>query len=526
LSVDDPPEAMLAGEESGAEEQARGVIRAGRLAGRGMWAAIGILALPVLFQQTMAALVGMVDKLLAGCLPEEVVIPAMDAIGIGAYVVWFIGIALAGLGVGGQAIIARAMGRGARAEAEQALGHALVLSVLWGAAVGVCMFLVAEPMARYCGLGEEAVRHCREYVGIVAAGMPFAGVMMVGSMCLHGAGETARPSLIAVGVNVVNLIASWFLSGVSVSVGGHELVAPLGIDPAIWGVRGIAAGTAIGYLAGGLATLIVLRRGVRDMRLHVAGMRPQRSMSWRIVRLGVPTFFEGVAMWGVNLFVLHFVGLVGAQRVAQSVNASAGGALPGQPLAETLPDLAATPGAAQGGLIGAHVIAVQWEAFSFLPGFAMGTAAGALAGQYLGAGSPAMARKAIAICTLIGMGLMGALGLVFAFCGTALTRAISDNPVYLEHVPDLLRICGSVQIFFALSMVTRQGLRGVGDVNATLVITFVSSYLVRLPLAYLLGITLGLGLQGIWMGLCGEIVVRGVLFGWRFLSTAWERARV
>jgi len=474
-----------------------------------MWAAIWILALPILFQQTMAALVGMVDKLLAGSLPEAVVVPAMDAIGVGAYVVWFIAIAMAGLGVGGQAIIARAMGRGDRPEAEQALGHALLLSALWGAAVGVAMFFAAEPMARYCGLDDEAVRHCRDYVGIVAMGMPFAGIMMVGSMCLHGAGETARPSLIAVAVNVVNLVASWILSGVVLRLGGEDVTPPLGIDPAVWGVRGIAAGTAIGYLVGGVATLVVLRRGVRDLRLHASSLRPERTMSWRIVRLGVPNFFEGLAMWGVNLFVLHFVGLVAAQRFAEGAH----------------PD-GASAGPQQGGLVGAHVIAVQWEAFSFLPGFAMGTAAGALAGQYLGAGSPDMARKSIAVCTLIGMGLMGVLGLVFAFCGTLLTRIISDNPVYLEHVPDLLLICGSVQVFFALSMVTRQGLRGVGDVNATLLITFVSSYFVRLPLAYLLGITLGLGLQGIWMGLCGEIVVRGLLFGWRFLSGAWERARV
>lgn len=499
-----------------------------------MWAAIWILALPVLFQQTMAALVGMVDKLLAGSLPDAVVVPALDAIGIGAYVAWFIGIAMAGLGVGGQAIIARAMGRGDPAEAESALGHALLLSIVWGAIVGAVMFLVAEPMARYCGLGPEAVRHCREYVGIVALGIPFAGVMVVGSMCLHGAGETVRPSLIAVAVNIVNLVASWALSGVALRLGEERLAHPLAIDPAIWGVRGIAAGTAIGYVAGGLFTLWVLMRGVRDLRLHRSGMRLRRAMSWRIVRLGVPNFFEGLTMWGVNLFVLHFVGLVGAGReaadraalAAQEGLASALGTMAPDALTTATAEAPSSTAVQQGGLVGAHVIAVQWEAFSYLPGFAMGTAAGALAGQYLGAGNPAMARRTITVCTLMGMALMGSLGVVFAVFGTTLTRIISDNPIYLEHVPDLLLICGSVQIFFALSMVTRQGLRGVGDVNATLLITFVSSYFVRLPLAYLLGVTLGLGLQGIWMGLCGEIVVRGVLFGLRFLSRAWERVRV
>lgn len=497
---------MLAVEESAVEAGLRGTIRSGKLAGRGMWPAIWILALPVLFQQTMAAMVGMVDKLLAGNLPEEIVVPALDAIGIGAYVIWFVGIAMAGLGVGGQAIIARAIGSGDVGEADHALGQSVTLAAVWGVFVGAFMFVLAEPLGRYCGLGPEALRHCREYVGIVAMSMPFAGIMMVGSMCLHGAGETTRPSLISVGVNVVNLIASWLLSGVDLQFGGTILDNPTAIDPAIWGVRGIGAGTSLGYMAGAAATLWVLRRGVKDLRLHATALRPGRAMTTRVVRLGVPNFFEGLAMWGVNLFVMHFIGLVAARRA----------------IAEGGSDASTT----DGGLIGAHVIAVQWESFSFLPGFAMGTAAGALAGQYLGAGNPAMARRTITACTMVGMIIMGTLGAIFSLYGRELTSIISDNPIYLDHVPDLLRICGSVQVFFALSMVTRQGLRGVGDVNWTLLITFASSYFVRLPLAYLLGVHWGMGLQGIWLGLCGEIAIRGLAFGARFLSGAWERIKV
>ena len=55
-------------------------------------------------------------------------------------------------------------------------------------------------------------------------------------------------------------------------------------------------------------------------------------------------------MWAVNLFVLQFIGIIGAR---------------------------AGDGAAGEGLQGAHIIAIQWEAFSFMPGFAIGTAAGA-----------------------------------------------------------------------------------------------------------------------------------------------------
>ena len=126
------PLAELVVEETEALLDAEGTIRSGKLAGRSMWAAICILAFPVLLQQTMAAFLGMVDKLIAAQLPASVRVPALDAVGIGSYVGWFIGIAMAGLGIGGQALIARAMGAGDKPLAHRALGQALTMSFLWG----------------------------------------------------------------------------------------------------------------------------------------------------------------------------------------------------------------------------------------------------------------------------------------------------------------------------------------------------------------------------------------------------------
>ena len=111
------------------------------------------------------------------------------------------------------------------------------------------------------------------------------------------------------------------------------------------------------------------------------------------------------------------------------------------------------------GLFGAHMVSVRWEAFSFLPGFAMGIAAGALAGQYLGARNPRMARKAIWSCTLVGMAIMGAMGVLYMTQGRLLTSVISGEPVHLTEVPKTLMACGSVQVFFALGMALRNGLQ-------------------------------------------------------------------
>lgn len=503
---DDPPLDRIAMDEVDAEVDGRGVIRSGNLAGRTMWSAIWILALPVLVQQTMAATVGLVDKIIAGSLPDSIVRPAMDGIGVGSYVGWFISIAMAGLGIGGQALIARAMGAGDAHQSHRALGQAVAVSVIWGALVGVVLYFGVYPLTRMASLSPASAAYCIQYVQTLAFFMPFTAMMMVGGMCMHGAGETLKPSLIAVAVNVVNIVLSWYFSGVEVGFGAGEgrwlLPNPSPFDPEQVGVFGIALGSGLAYLFGGSMTLLVLFRGVKDLRLEWPHLPLDRSMIWRFIRIGVPNFLEGLAMWAVNLFVVRFIGQIAVAQAEAGITD------------------------APEGLHGAHMIAVQWEAFSFMPGFAIGTAAGALAGQYLGAKNPQDARRAVTICVVVGSTIMGLLGLVFIFGGEMLTSIISSDPVHLKETPRLLFICGLVQIFFGITMVVRQALRGVGDTKWVLILTVTSSYGVRLPLAWLLGVHLGFGLAGIWMGLCGELVVRATLFLSRFLHGGWKQVRV
>ena len=212
-------------------------------------------------------------------------------------------------------------------------------------------------------------------------------------------------------------------------------------------------------------------------------------------------------MWLANLACLWIIGLVAAAAALSGSIWTLEGLVPMNADGE--------------GLVGAHVIAIQWESFSFLPGFAIGTAAAALGGQYVGAGNEPMARRAVWTCVFLGMCVMGLLGIAFILWGRAFTSVVSDEPIYLNLVPDLLLICGLMQIFFAISMVIRQALRGLGDTMWVFWITTISSYGVRLPVVWLLGVVLELGLAGVWIGLCGEMIIRAMLFMARFRWGGW-----
>ena len=96
---------------------------------------------------------------------------------------------------------------------------------------------------------------------------------------------------------------------------------------------------AVSYGFGALLTMWVLLRGVKDLRLEIVDMKPNAPVSGRLIRIGLPGFFDSFMMWAANLVVLLFIGMI-------AVNAS-------------------TNGVPAGGLQGAHLIAIRWEAAHF-----------------------------------------------------------------------------------------------------------------------------------------------------------------
>ncbi|MFW5652808.1 MAG: MATE family efflux transporter [Planctomycetota bacterium] len=476
-------------------------IRSGRLAGKSLPAAILIVALPILLEQLANVVVGLVDVTLAGHLPEDIVRPALDGVGAGSYLRWFMGITTSAVGIGGMALISRATGADRPEEARRALGQTAMLSLVFGVAIGVILWVMVEAVVRLVSLEGQAAEFCREYVRIIAVGLPPATFMFATMMCLRGAGETSKPFYVVLVVNAVNIVVSWILCGadLELSLFGRPIEQPWDFNLA---VAGIAWGTVAGYCVGAALMALLLIRGVRDLKLEAQGLRPDLEMQGRIVKIGIPSFFEGTGMWMGHLIAsMALIGVISEVMEARGEESS--------------------------GLMGAHIVAIQWESVSFMPGFALGIAAGSIAGQFLGAGNPQMARRAILACAATAMTFMTLAGVVFIFAGEWLTRIITeDDEQILEIAPDLLMICGFVQTFFALGLVLRQALRSLGDTRTTLVLTLCATYGIRVPLTWLFGYFMGFGIHGLWIGACTELALTGLIFLARFLQGKWMHLKV
>lgn len=508
-----------------------GRLTRGRLAGLSMNRAIWILAWPILLESYLNSLVGLTDTMLA----SQISAPATDAIGVASYFVWFIGLVAMALSTGATALVSRSIGKHRVSVANAAVGQTFVVAIVSGLIVGGLMAVFSPFIAGIVNLEGEAREAFVGYLRIVALGVPLSSILFSGIACLRGAGDSFRPLVAMAVCNVVNIGASYVLAGVPIQT---TEISPAGIPivterlPAVpgfeLGIFGIAMGTLIAHTVGACMITAFLIRGRAGIKLKARRLKPHKITLLRLLRLGAPNFAESLGMWLGNFVIVMFVGwlAVGARAA----------------------------GGDGDGIFGAHIWAIRIEAFSFLPGFAMGMAAATLAGQYLGAGSAARARTAVLRCTFIGAGVMALMGAMFITIPEQIIGLFTAQPVHLELVPRLLIICGVVQIPFGIALVIRSALRGAGDVKFVMFLTWFSTYALRIPIAYALsgvdiyrevilengeavqklvfenpfpeieGVTGGLG--GLWLGLCSELVLRGALFAGRFIHGGWTKVRV
>ena len=176
--------------------------------------------------------------------------------------------------------------------------------------------------------------------------------------------------------------------------------------------------------------------------------------------------------------------------------------------------------------VGAHMIAIRIEAFSFLPGFALSQAAATLVGQYLGSGQPSMARRAALTCLAYGASIMCTIGALFILIPGTLVLMVTNEPVFVESVPPLLHVVGWAQLGFATAMILSGAMRGAGDTRTTMMITFVSTYLIRLPVVWWLGMIQGCSLWVVWLVISLDLMLRGAMFAGYFLTGKWQKAKV
>jgi putative MATE family efflux protein len=464
-----------------ASQRAAEVRLGGRLAGLSLPQQVLALSLWPLLEQVLAFFVGLTDLLIAGRMAEGADrVAVLDAMGLGGYVGWFFNILQGAVATGVMALVSRATGARDAELANRGLGQ----SVWLGLAAGFGSLILIQAglllLIDWIGLGSAAAANAEKYLRVLAISGPFSGVMFAVNAALRGSGDTRTPFIAMIVVNVVNAGLSTLFVFAPEPFGGH-------------GIAGIAAGTVCGWIAGVATVVFLLGRGKNDgLHWSRASLRPDMPTMRRIVRVGAPQSLEIAGMWAIHAFGIRVIA-----------------------------------GLKDEGALGAHILAIRVESMSFLPGFAIATAAAALAGQYLGAESREMAVRAVRLCWKSALLLMSAMGVFFVIESERLIEWMAPgSELHLRLAAPLLFVCALTQPFFATCIILKTSMRGAGATRTVMCWAFTSMVFYRVLVLSAMPHFMEPTLTAVWIVLGMDLATQAVIFTRLHFRGKWLDARV
>lgn len=439
------------------------------------------LTLPIVLEQIFITLLGVVNTIMVSRVGEE----AVSAVGmVDSFNYIFIAFFTA-LAVGGTVVIAHYTGKGSNRDVNETAKQVIVSGAGLSLVVTIVIYYARKwLLVLLFGAAEAAVLDNAEvYFQISLVTYPLIALALIINGILRGTGDTRTPMKVNIIMNILNVIASYFL------IYGFKLhTGPFNMHLDGFGVKGAALGIALARSTGTALLLMVILKGTD--RVKVNGLLKfkfdvQKQKS--IFGIGIPASTESLMFQGGKLITQIFIVSMGTASIASN---SIGGSIFG---------------------------------FINVPGLAFSTAATTLIGMYMGRGETEKAEKAMMYMTMISsVSLMIPCALSFPFA-KVLVSFYTDNPEVIKLATTLVRVQAfMVPVFWSIAFVLPAGLKGAGDARYTMVTSMIGMWAFRVVLGYVFGIPLGLGVLGVWLGMYVDWMVRGTLYFIRLRRGKWK----
>lgn len=457
------------------------------------------LGTPAVIENLIVSAVLLTDALMLAQLPNNSLYLA--AISVASIIYWRLVNLVGCTQIGSSALIARRWGEQRYADAGFALGHALVVSTLLGAAAAALIWPFIPALFGLLSNGDENVVTVGVgYLSVLLVALPVRLILLTLSGGMRAAGDTKTPLLIMIVLVITNIIITYIF-----------VFGKLGIPPL--GFFGAALGTALSYCIAAILGIWLFKRGLRPrliinhtraaenpfhsltndplLRLNLMGVRPWfREITPSIFRISKSALGEEALVTVGFLTYIGMIGHFGREALA------------------------------------AHSATVRVEALSYTAGWGIALATSAMIGQTLGAKKIRLAVKLFALNTALAATLMGLMGIFFIVKAEWLLSFFNLEPAVLTIGVGLMVILGVEQVFMGAGMTLSGGLRGSGDTFPPFITQIMGVIGMRLGMGYLLAWPLGLGIYGLYWATVLDWMMRCFVYLYFIRRGGWKKIAV
>ncbi|MDR3414253.1 MAG: MATE family efflux transporter [Formivibrio sp.] len=442
------------------------------------------LALPVLAEQSFFILMGIVNTIMAGRISREAgaATGAVDSINV-IFINFF-----AALSIGATVVVAQYIGQRNIRMANEAVKQALAANTLISVTSACMIWIFGDWILHLLyGKSEPAVMSAMQtYLNITLIGYPLMAITQVIWGCLRGAGDTKTPMKVNIVMNVLNIVLGYVLI-----YGLHLKNAHFDIDIAGQGVRGAAIGITLARGIGTVLAILIIWRGVSVIRLkNLRHFRFDRAIQRSIFGISTPSGSEALLFNGGKIITQVFIAGMGTVALA------------------------------------ANTFAASIVAYMNLPGLALQITLTTMIGQNMGRGDIQEAERTFHYIFKLGTICMTAMGLITLPLAYWFACLFSRDGEIIQLTTRIIQLNCFFMIFWSASFVLPAGLKGAGDAKFTMWATMAGMWIFRIVMGYTLGIALGFGIMGVWMGMFIDWMVRAVLFYLRMVSGKWKTMSV
>ena len=375
------------------------------------------------------------------------------------------------------ATVGQSVGAGKFDRAQRYAGLGIMLSL------GICLFLIAtvyffrQPILSLMKMPEEIQYIGLYFLSVTLLTLPAHYMLLVSGAIFRAHGKVWVPLCAIFVASVVNFFADF---GLGLGYFGMPEM----------GYKGIAWASFFSVTTAAAFNMTVL------FKLGLIGRKSLISRRWfrkgapYLIRISIPTFAMQV-FWNLGYVVLF---MVTATLPHDSINAVAG----------------LTAG-------------LNIEAILFMPGMAFNMTAAIVVGNLLGARKAHEAKKAVARLLKIGVASMCSVAVAVWFMAPAITGIIASDEQVAAHALTYLRFNILSTPFTIFSLILNGCMVGAGATRYNLIANTGSTWLIRLPIAYLFGHILWQNSAGVFMAmLISQIFLSSSLF-YVFKRKDWTR---
>lgn len=429
-----------------------------------------MFAVPMLVGNALQALYNTVDSIWVG---QFLGTNALAAVSVSFPIIFAIVALAMGIGMATTTLVAQHSGAKDPVMVRKSIGTSFILIGALGGVSSIIGFIFRGQLLRLINTPPEVMDQASAYLGIILAGALATFVYNTVAAVMRGLGDSRTPLIFLTYATVLNII----------------------LDPLL--IFGVGPFPKMGVAGAALATIVSQAfSGILGLR-HMAklGLIKWEASEWKIDwQLAAQTFSIGLPA-GVQQVIVS----MGMMTLTSLVNG-----------------FGSTVTAAFG-------VGGRFDQFAFMPAMTVGLSVSALVGQNLGARKFDRVREIVRSSVYLTLGITGVVSLVAVSVPHLLLRLFTRDAAVIAEGILYLRTVGFAYIANALMFTLAGIMRGAGDTVPPMLISIVTLWIVRIPLAMFFSRMMGS--RGIWLGMAVSPVIGTGLNYAYYLSGRW-RSRV